>query len=232
MCSKNKIDVKKLYNELFKEKEFILPQSKHERPIIESEIETRKDPETGEIKKVEVNEYGTCLECGFPLVALDRHHAERVCECGVTNKKIILLHDNDIKQQQSPDKLRSSKDTGYTDDEIRFMRSRHKKVPKVRTPKADWRKSQHYLTLGNISSQLMMTKYQKDKVKEIIDKHSLHIIHSRVDARTTIAGICRYVLKQDGRGRELRYNISAFKFVGLNKSNYDVIERNLQRLGI
>jgi len=221
-----------IYNKLFKGKEFRLPQSKHERPIIESEIETRKDPETGEIKKVEVNEYGTCLECGYPLVALDRHHAERVCECGVTNKKVILLHDTDIKQQQSSEKLRSSKDTGYTDDEIRFLKSRKKKVPQTRTPKTDWRKSQYYLTLGNISSQLMMTKIQKDKVKEIIDQHSLHMIHSRVDARTTIAGICRYILKQDGRGRELQYNKSAFKFVGLNKSNYDVIERNLKRIGI
>jgi hypothetical protein len=64
LSSKNKIDVEELYNGLFKEKDFRLPQSKHERPIIETEIETRKDPETGEIKKVEVNQYGNCLECG------------------------------------------------------------------------------------------------------------------------------------------------------------------------
>lgn len=223
-----------IYNELFKEKEFKLPQSKHERPIIESEIKTIKDLESGEIKKVESNIYGTCKECGYPLVALDRHHAERVCECGVTNKKIILLNDAELEKNYSPEPLRSSKDTGYTDDEKRFFKSQHKKVPKTFTPKPQWRKSQHILTVNSIGSQLMMTKPQIDEVKRIIDTHSLRLIHSRVNSKIIIAGICRYILLKEGRGlgNELRFNRSVFKFIGLDNSNYNIIKLNLQRLGI
>ncbi|MBZ2166994.1 hypothetical protein [Methanobacterium spitsbergense] len=221
-----------IYDELFKDKKFALPQNKHERPIRETELQKIKDKETGEIKKIEVNTYGECIECGYPLVALDHHRAERICECGMTNKKIILLPDTGMKKERSKQPLRTSKNTGYTPEEAQFLNSnRKRRGPKVRSEKQDWKKSQHIFFLGTIKSQLLMNYTQEKRVKEIINNHSLHLIHSRVDARTVIAGICRYILLQDGRGKELRYNRSAFKFVGLNEFNYNVIERNLKRLG-
>jgi hypothetical protein len=243
------------YDIYFKDKSFRLPQCKHERPFNDSTIlKERVTDINGKSWKVERYEYKSCSECGHPLVAMDPLRGERVCECGMTNKRVMMIADTELKWQGSKDKLRDSK-TSQTYEEEKFLeqfrrnnrkkniithaqkemekenKSTHIKVH-PRTPIQEWRKAQYILTLGAISSQLLMNKSQKDRVKHIIEKHSLKTIHSRMDQRITIAGICRYILMKDGRGSELRYNRSAFKFAGLDETKYEVIRRNLDRLGI
>ncbi|MBZ2166338.1 TFIIB-type zinc ribbon-containing protein [Methanobacterium spitsbergense] len=245
------------YDEFFKDKEFHLPQSKHERPSKEiTLLSSRITDDKGKSWGIERYEYKTCIEpnCGYPLVAIDALRGERVCEgCGLTNKHQVMIADMDLKQQHSEEPLRTSEDAGdITHDEEKVLTHIKKRAKKkeyttkvreaelenrncklqVKTPMQDWRKKQYILTLGTISSQLLMTRDQKKRVKHIINKHSLVQIHSRVDQKTTIAGICRYILMKDGRGKELRFNQSVFKFVGLNESNYNVIKRNLDRLRV
>ena len=253
-----KIDFRNIpfnYDIYFKDKQLRLPQCKHERPFKETQLSTAKVKDNnGKSWKVERYEYKTCNECGHPLVAMDPCRGERVCECGLTNKRVMMINDFDLQKQQCREPLRDSK-TSQTLEEEKFLEhfrrnNRRKKIKtkaqielekenkstyikvQPRTPQQEWRKAQYILTLGTISSQLLMTKDQKDRVKHVINNHPLNVIHSRVDQRTTIAGICRYVLMKDGRGTELRYNRSAFKFAGLNETNYNVIKRNLERLGI
>ncbi len=253
-----KIDFRNIpfnYDIYFKDKQLRLPQCKHERPFKDVQVSTSnvKD-DNGKSWKVERYEYKTCNECGHPLITIDSSRGERVCECGLTNKRQVMINDWDLQKQHSSEDLRDSK-TSQTHEEEKFLEhfrrnNRRKKIKtkaqlelekenestfikvQPRTPQQEWRKAQYILTLGTISSQLLMTKNQKDRVKDVINKHSLNVIHSRVDQRTTIAGICRYILKKDGRGKELRFNRSAFKFAGLNETNYNVIKRNLDRLGI
>lgn len=225
------------YDVYFKDKKLKLPKCQHERPLQEVTQYGRIKDKEGNLSDlpIEKHEYNTCHECGGELVALDRSRGEKVCDqCGMTNKHVKMTNDYILQKQCSPEKLNDSKTTEYTPTEKKFLKSKKRKGLKTRTSKADWRKAQHVLTLQTITKQLFMTKPQIDQVKSILDDHSLKIIHSRVDRKITIAGICRYILLKDGRGRgnELRFNISAFKFIGLDNSNYHVIEHNLKRLGI
>ena len=200
--------------------------------------------------RVERYEYKTCHECNYPLVAMDPLRGERVCECGMTNKIKIMIADMDLKKQHSGEPLNNPK-SGYTYDERKYLkkvrRAKHKTRTRVEETKkgnhgvylknntktSDWKKKQYILALGIISSQLLMTKTQKKKVEEIIVTHSLSMIHSRVNHKTTIAGICRYVLMKDSfSAGELRFNRSVFEFVGLSKPTYNIIEHNLKRLGL
>jgi len=224
--------IKFSYDIYFKDKKLCLPKLQHERPIKDTQIIHITD-DNGISKPVERIEYTTCRECGYPLVTLDRHRSERICECGMTNKRIIMISDYELDSQHSPEPVHT-KETSLTYDEKRFLKSKRRKGLKTRTSMQDYRKSQYILTFKIISSQLFMTEPQKDRVKNVINDHSLQLIHSRVNHKIIIACICRYILLQYGRGRgnELRFNITAFKFIGLDSSNYNIIERNLKRLGI
>ena len=242
-------DVTVTYDIYFKNKTFSLPLCAHEKPFKEVKLTNNKIKEYGKEWKVEKYEYKTCHECGGELVAMDRSRGERVCECGMTNKRVMMIADTELEWQGSKDTLRNSKDS-LTYDERKVLKVIHKHEKKrgittkvrekakkkvkvqVKTPMKDYRKSQYAIIVDSISSQLFMTKPQKDRVKSIIDKHSLRMFHNRIGYRTILAGICRYVLMKDNRGKELRFNRSVFEFVGLNKSNYDIIERNLKGLGI
>ena len=223
------------YDKYFKGKILKLPKCEHERPTQEIiRVGKIKNPYNNDkLIPLERHEYKTCYGCGGELVAVDRSRGEKVCDqCGMTNKRVMMTNDFVLQKQCSPEKLNDSKTTGYTPTEKRFLKSRKRKGLKTRTTKEDWRKAQHILTLGTISSQLFMTVLQINRVKRIIDDHSLHVIHSRVDQKITIAGICKYIMMKDGRGKGMGYNNSAFKFVGLNEFNYAVIKRNLDRLGV
>ena len=246
------------YDEFFKDRHFNLPGLPHERPVKE-EIQIGRKEYNGKEWKVCKVEYSTCHECEYPLQTVDHHRGERICECGLTNKKVEFIKDYIFSKQNTPGKLRTSKDS-MTYEEERVLKHIHTKERKknitthvrekakedaekenkkihrlhVKTPRTDYNKKQYTLTLEIIASQLFMTSLQVDAVKSIINKYPLTTIHSRVHHRTTIAGICRYVLLKDGRGKgnELRFNRTAFKFVGLSDSNYNIIKSNLSRLGI
>ncbi len=244
-------DVTVNYNIFFKDKALQLPVNNHERPFKEVKIlDDRIDNYNKKSWGVEQYEYKTCNECGCPIVGLDPLRGERVCECGMTNKRVMMIADLDLDKQMTKEPFHYTGNQGFTYDEKKVLKSvrkaKHKTKTRVEETKkgnrgvylknntktADWRKKQQILILDTISSQLLMTKHQKDKVKRILDNHSLKMVHSRVSQKTIIAGICRYVLMKDGRGKELRFNRHVFEFVGLNESNYNIIRHNIDRLGI
>lgn len=75
----------------------------------------------GKSWKVERYEYKSCSECGHPLVAMDPLRGERVCECGMTNERVMMIADSELKWQGSKDPLRNSKDS-LTYDEIQVLK--------------------------------------------------------------------------------------------------------------
>ncbi len=252
-------DVTFTYDIYFKDKTFNLPLVAHERPFKEVKFLDKKISKDGREWKIEKYEYKTCPECGGYLVALDRSRGERVCECGMTNKRVMLIADTELKWQGSKDKVRK-KEEFLTYDELKVIKHIHKKAKQegyntavghieankkkkqgkkykkekiqIKTSQKDLNKKRYIMTVGTVASQLLMTKGQKQRVIEIIERFPLPIIHSRLNQQATIAGICRYILKQDGRGNELRYNRSAFQFAGLTEASYNIIERNLKGLGL
>jgi hypothetical protein len=54
----------------------------------------------GKSWQVERYDYKSCSECGHPLVAIDLLKGERVCECGMTNKRIIIA-DTELNGKES-----------------------------------------------------------------------------------------------------------------------------------
>jgi hypothetical protein len=238
------------YDIYFKDKKFHLPLCKRERPFKESKILDKRHTDIkGKSWGIERYDYKECFKCGHPLIAMDPLRGERVCECGLTNKRAIMIVDMDLKKQRTNEPLRTKEDS-LTFEEKKFIKryrannrkkgiktfTTHEKVQNVKvqvdTSMQSWRKKQYVLILGTISSQLLMSKPQKDKVKDIIDEHSLKMFHNRVDQHTIIAGICRYILMKDRNGGELRFNRSVFQFVGLNEANYGIIKVNMERLGL
>ncbi|AEG18157.1 hypothetical protein [Methanobacterium paludis] len=193
----------------------------------------------GRKKKVERVEYGKCSECGHEIKASDQWRGETVCQrCGALSKG---------KPKGNRDYIGKTfeslpRDTGITDEEwavlCKLKSKRHLKLeteenflrPPKGVKKTEYRKSHYLITVDIFGSQLQMNMFQKDRVKYILKNHTLKEIHSRVKAKTVIAGVCRYVLEQDGRGRELRFNRDPFISVGLNMSNYRVMKQNLNRL--
>jgi transcription initiation factor TFIIIB Brf1 subunit/transcription initiation factor TFIIB len=253
-------DVTVTYDIFFKNETFNLPLCSHERPFKEVKFTDDKIYKYGKDWKIEKYEYKTCPECGGELVAMDRSRGERVCECGMTNKRVMMIADTELIWQGSKDKLHTTKDS-LTFEEKKVLKEIHKRAKQkgyktavghieankkkkqgkdykkekvhVKTPMKDYRKSQYIIIMDNIGSQLFMTNPQKDKVKSIINKHSLRMFHNRIGYRTIIAGICRYVLmKESMSAGELRFNRSVFKFVGLTEPTYSIIKRNLEWLGL
>ena len=243
-------DVTVTYDIFFKNETFSLPQCSHERPFKDVKFTDNKIYDNGKEWKIEKYEYKQCPECGGDLVAMDRSRGERVCECGMTNKRVMMINDCDLDKQYSTEQLHYTGE-GYTYDEKKVLKSVRKAKHKTRTrvketekgnrgvylknntKTDDWRKKQNILMIETISSQLLMNKPQRKRVERFIQKHSLKLVHSRCNKRTIIAGICRYVLMQESRtAGELRFNRSVFKFVGLTEPTYSIIKRNLDRLGV
>ena len=96
--------------------------------------------------------------------------------------------------------------------------------------KQKWRKTHYYLTVHRVNTSYIMTKGQKTRAKEIIDKFPLYKIHSRINNKAIILGICIYIMRKDGRGRQIHFTKGLPIEFGLKKQHYNVIERNLDRL--
>lgn len=86
-------DVSVCYDIFFKNQRFNLPLSRHERPFKEVKIlDERIDDYNGKSWGIEKYEYKTCPECGSSIIAIDPLRGERVCECGLTNKRGIMIN--------------------------------------------------------------------------------------------------------------------------------------------
>lgn len=76
-----------------------------------------------------------------------------------------------------------------------------------------------------------MKDFQKEEVQDIIDTYPLNKIHSRVNYKAVIAGICMYVLRLFNAKRgDLKYSNKIFSSHGLTKNNYVIMNKNLDKL--
>jgi hypothetical protein len=204
---------------------------------------------------VEKIEYSVCEECGHPVFALDTYRGETVCEhCGHVKNSIHLTDDRELLIQhgiivdggaestaynkptnnlsKSGKYIQKLINSGYYYESITQQRpylNKHDQLCWVDNKKKAWRKSQYAIFVDIVSSNYMMTSYQKQKAKEIIDKCSLSQIHSRINHNAIITGICIYFMKKDGRHVLIKNN-SFCKEVGLNNNSYAVIKKNMDSL--
>lgn len=210
--------------------------------LFETKELTGRSEKVGRIRKPVMNvTLSGCPECGYPIKGYDAGKGETVCpKCGAVLNYDIIPDENQELQSEDKD---LPWNRGITVDEQvlinNIKRNRQKKFQtkeeytKARPKnKKDWRKSRHYMTVDSIASMLMMTKQQKQLCRDIIDEYSLHELHTRANSEVVVAGICRYVLEKNGRGKELRYNRDAFILNGLDRFKYKIIKGNLDRLNV
>ncbi|MEN6554371.1 MAG: TFIIB-type zinc ribbon-containing protein [Methanobacterium sp.] len=229
---------KTIFEELYQN--LHLKDAKHD--LFETKELTGTSQPIGKIRKPIMDiTFGGCPECGFPVKATDVWRGETVCEgCGY-----VLTHEstepNDYElHDTSPLRPETQITTAERNIIYSIKAKRQRKFQttenfgnyKAGTQKSDWRKDRHYIVIDTISSMLMMNKTQTNECKEIVKNHSLHEFHSRANTNAILAGICRYVLEKDGRGRELRYTRDAFNLNGLTRDKYKVIKRNLDELEV
>lgn len=71
----------------------------------------------------------------------------------------------------------------------------------------------------------------ENKGKNIIETFpETHISKIPYTYEEIVTSICLYVMKEDGRGRELRFNKDFLISIGLTRDKYEVISENLQSL--
>jgi uncharacterized Zn finger protein (UPF0148 family) len=252
-CNKPKIEESEnFYEKYFND--FNIITAKHDRKRKSTKILDTKVLYKGLEWPVEKIEYGVCEECKHPVFALDTYRGETVCErCGYVKNSIHLTDDRELLIQHGiivdegtestahnkPSNLSKSGKyiqklikSGYYYESITQQRpylNKHDRLCWVDNKKKVWRKSQYAIFVDIVSSNYMMTSYQKQRAKEVIDKFSLSQIHSRINHNAIITGICIYFMKKDGRHVLIKNN-SFCKEVGLNNNSYKVIKKNMDSL--
>jgi len=221
--------------------------------------ESKEFKELGIVKPIEKIEYGQCYDefifkrpCNHAVSSSD--NGITVCEgCGTVLGYVNLDIGNQIQGDKSnyPDvnycKTHEKKEDELSDfgkhiTDIMEDKSYYKRLTE-KEPSIDdkgnikykdnsmknWRKSQKYFHVGTVSTKYMMTPNQRREAKEIIKKYPLIKLHSRINEKAIILGICIYVMKK--QGRHILINKSPYcEELGLSKHNYEVIKRNLDRL--
>lgn len=202
---------------------------------------------------VEKIKYDECEECHYPIVALDTHRGETVCECcgrventaHLTDDRELLIQRGIITDENAENTakhaVKLSKfgqhikkliNSGYYYESITEQQpylNEQDRLCWIDNKKKMWRKSQYALFVDIVSSNYMMTSYQKQRAKDVIDRYSLSQIHSRINHNAIITGICIYFMKKDGR-HVLIKNSPFCKEVGLSTNSYAVIRKNLDIL--
>lgn len=203
---------------------------------------------------VEKIEYKECDECKHPVFAFDAYMGETVCECcGIVENTVHLTDDRElliqhgvitddnaeslaynksVKLSKSGEYIKKLINSDYYYESITQQQpylNEQDKLCWIDNKKKAWRKSQYALFVDIVSSNYMMTSYQKQRAKEIIDKYPLNQIHSRINHNAIITGICIYFMKKDRR-HVLIKNSPFCKEVGLTNNSYRVIKKNLDLL--
>lgn len=182
--------------------------------------------------------------CGHPITASDSHRGESFCEkCGIltSTKKFVIPDNYDIGEFTEHYKNELSESGEHITQLIKSSKYNMiiENPPKITKKgkiyygksKKVWRESQKYFTLEILSSQLHMTDWQTEEVKDIMETYPLNKIHRRVNSNTIIAGICMYVLRLVNPKRgDLKYSNKIFSSYGLTKKNYSIMQKNLDRL--
>lgn len=200
--------IKEFYDDIYSKDNFHFENSKHYADIEISE-------ETLEAK------YTECAECGHPVQALDEMHGELVCEgCGLVNEHFVYKS-NDFSEEF--EKTHKTELTGQGKKISRLLKKYQD------TPMQDYNNNQKIITLGNINTHYLMTSFQKEQVKYVINNFSLKQLHSRLKSKTIILALCIYFQKKDGRHIKINNN-KYIQSYGLNEDAYNIISRNLDGL--
>ena len=227
--------------------------AKHDRKRKASKILDIRVQYKGLEWSVEKIQYDECDECHYPVFAFDTHRGEVVCECcGCVENTVHLTDDRDlliqrgiitdenaentakhaVKLSKFGQHIKKLINSGYYYESITEQQpylNEKDKLCWIDNKKKMWRKSQYALFVDIVSSNYMMTSYQKQRAKEVIDNYSLSQIHSRINHNAIITGICIYFMKKDGR-HVLIKNSPFCKEVGLSANSYAVIKKNLDIL--
>jgi uncharacterized Zn finger protein (UPF0148 family) len=235
-CNKPKIEEPgNFYEKYFNG--FNIITAKHDRKRKSTKILDTKVLYKGLEWPVEKIEYGVCEECKHPVFALDTYRGETVCErCGYVKNSIHLTDDRELLIQhgiivdEGTESTAHNKPNNLSKSGKYIQKlNKHDRLCWVDNKKKVWRKSQYAIFVDIVSSNYMMTSYQKQRAKEVIDKFSLSQIHSRINHNAIITGICIYFMKKDGRHVLIKNN-SFCKEVGLNNNSYKVIKKNMDSL--
>jgi hypothetical protein len=110
---------------------------------------------------------------------------------------------------------------------ILYLQKKYEK----RVDKETWRINRYKSFVNVVSTNYMMTNWQKIRAKNIIETFpETHISKIPYTYEEIVTSICLYVMKEDGRGRELRFNKDFLISIGLTRDKYEVISENLQSL--
>lgn len=179
------------------------------------------------LAKQGINNNG-CPLCKCKLTLYDELKSETLCaDCGYVYE--IEYYDTIEYTQHNTTKPYTG--TGYTHTEKKYFKHKNKK--KINFTSSTERNKIYYRQLVDmLKFELALTKYDIQQVMTIInDAKSLKKIHSRLPVETIIIGICRYVIKQKKcLPYLLRFKNQIYKEYKLTKKDYNIIERNINKL--
>lgn len=219
-----KVGDKNKINQIFKERlheNKNLPQlQQHEHIIKQTIIRTEKYKNT--TKKVVTLELGFCPECDSKTYCVDYIHGERVCpQCGYVFDQIIF----EKPKYNVPRKI--SHPVRFSFKEKQYLKSKNYHYV---TEAKEWKKRQVEREIDVIASNLQMNTYNKNKVKDIVEKTGLKRLHGTATTTTILCAVARYVLKYNERNNlvALRYDRNIFKN-NLNAKEYAIVENNIKK---
>lgn len=218
-------------------KEFNVVDAYHD--LFESIEHTGRSYTVGRIRKPIMKvEIKACPVCKHPIKSYDYHRNEVICDkCGL----VVPTYTYD-PGDYNPDELPWN-DGRLRKDELRVIgleRKRKERIEKTKSKakvkhqssKGEWRKKQYFFALEIISTQLEMKKNQREIIKGVLDTYPINMFHGWLGHKTIIAGLCRYLLCREGRGRELRFTRAVFKENNLTSENYEKISKRIKELKI
>jgi len=173
-------------------------------------------------------EHKECPECGYPVKYSDIHRKESVCDyCGVVLDKHPSIADPKYIIN------RSKEDLPENDGILR--KDEKKVIAKIQgrpydTPMREYRLNKQYLFINTAGNELNMLKPEIRKVKKIIYNNDIKKIHRGLDYEIVITGICLYILRS--KGYLIPYRHKFVRKIGLNKIQYNVIKRKLDKLNV
>ncbi len=225
VCNSDLVDIQTDLTDIFLDKKLedfyrnFYSNEKHKSKFHLKEAKHYSDPSKN-IQYVSL-EHSSCIECGHPVKALDDFHGEVVCEgCGLITP-YFKYESHDFSEEFENENFKSLSMQGKR---VNGLLKKYQNTKKQR-----YNDSHNALLVDIIAGYYMMTAYQRQDSKDVIDNFSLKRIHSRLNERAIVLGVCIYFQKKDKRHIKIKDSKYCESF-GLNTHGYRVISNNLNRL--
>ena len=198
-----------------------LPQKQQFEHIVSRETIDSEYKYENTTKKLLKLEIGLCQECQSSTYVIDYHRGERVCpECGYVFNNTVFEKPRYI--------IHNTENTIYPQ---KYMKFTNNKKYLYMTEAKKWKEAQIQREIDVISTSLQLSKYNKEKLKEIIKAHGLKKLHSKANVTTIICAVARYLLKNTKNNPlvSLRYDRGVFE-TNLSRQEYEIVEKNIYLL--